>query len=232
MADIISSFTRKSITGKTHVVRLITATSGGALPMEKLQQITGVVLAGGRAKRMAGRDKGLLPLNGQPLWWHVATRLQPQVASVIINANRHLADYQRSGLPVIPDTLTDYPGPLAGMLAVMLDVSQQQLTDWFLFCPCDTPFIPSNLAWQLWQAKQASAAWVYDGQQDHPTLTLLHRSLCLPLAAYLQRGERRVLHFLRESGGHRVTFADSDTSFGNVNTPAELQYWQAMTRAH
>lgn len=190
--------------------------------MKKLRQITAVVLSGGQATRMAGRDKGLLLLNGKPLWQHVATRLQQQTDSVVISANRNLSLYRCSGLPVITDNLPDYPGPLAGMLAVM----QQLPAQWFLFCPCDTPFIPADLAWRFWQEKQAPAVWAYDKQQDHPTITLLSRQLAAPLEAYLQRGERRVMHFLHNAGGHRVSFEANNACFININTPQELARWQ------
>lgn len=186
--------------------------------MEKLEQIIAVVLAGGRATRMAGQDKGLLLLNGQPLWWHVASRLAPQTGQVVINANRHFEDYQRSGLQVIRDTLPGYPGPLAGMLAAM----QQCDGQWYLFCPCDTPFLPDDLAWRLWQARRGPAVWAHAGEQDHPTIALLHHSLAATLDDFLRRGERQVIRFLCAVGGHSVIFSAGARHFINVNTPQDL----------
>lgn len=87
--------------------------------MNQCQEIIGVVLAGGRATRMGGKDKGLQLLNNTPLWQHVADTLADQVSSMAISANRHVDIYQRSGYPVYQDNLMDYPGPLAGMLSVM-----------------------------------------------------------------------------------------------------------------
>ncbi|SQD07977.1 molybdopterin-guanine dinucleotide biosynthesis protein MobA [Escherichia coli] len=87
--------------------------------MNLMTTITGVVLAGGKARRMGGVDKGLLELNGKPLWQHVADALMTQLSHVVVNANRHQEIYQASGLKVIEDSLADYPGPLAGMLSVM-----------------------------------------------------------------------------------------------------------------
>ncbi|WP_058911948.1 molybdenum cofactor guanylyltransferase MobA [Entomohabitans teleogrylli] len=182
----------------------------------KLTEITGVILAGGRATRMGGQDKGLLPLNGIPLWQHVFQRLAPQVGAVAISANRNIPVYQRSGQPVIEDTLPDYPGPLAGMLSAM----EQLNSEWFLFCPCDVPYIPQNLAQSLWQAKnEYPAVWVHDSERDHPTISLLHRSLSIPLRDYLSAGERRVMVFLRQAGGHPVVLHHE---FTNMNTPQEL----------
>jgi molybdopterin-guanine dinucleotide biosynthesis protein A len=111
--------------------------------------ITGVVLAGGRGSRMGGIDKGLQLLKGKALWRHVADALQPQVTKLVISANRNLDCWRSSGYPIITDSLNDFPGPLAGMLSVMHQVEGE----WFLFCPCDTPFIPSFLATRLIQQK-------------------------------------------------------------------------------
>ncbi|VDZ85539.1 molybdenum cofactor guanylyltransferase MobA [Kluyvera intermedia] len=188
--------------------------------MNAKSQVTGVVLAGGKASRMGGQDKGLMLLDGKPLWQHVSDRLHPQVSSVVISANRNLNTYQESGLPVISDTLSDFPGPLAGMLSVM-----QQLPDeWFLFCPCDTPFIPVDLFARLDIDRfQAPVVWVNDGDRDHPAVALAHRSLASKISDYLIRGDRRVMVFMREVGGHSVDFSDIKSAFRNINTLEDLQ---------
>lgn len=191
--------------------------------MKDSSAVLGVVLAGGKASRMAGKDKGLLELNGKPLWQHVAGRLAPQVKSVAISANRNLDTYRLSGLPVIEDTLRDFPGPLAGMLAAL----QQCEAEWFLFCPCDTPYIPADLLSRLLAGRgQAPAVWVHDGERDHPVIALLHRNLSPRLEAWLAQGERRVMMFMREAGGHAIDFSDRRAAFANVNTPDDLARWQ------
>ncbi|EIY2676610.1 molybdenum cofactor guanylyltransferase MobA [Raoultella planticola] len=188
--------------------------------------ITGVVLAGGRATRMEGADKGLQLLDGKPLWRHVADALSPQVANLAISANRNLERWYESGYPVYSDSLADFPGPLAGMLSVM----QQTQSEWFLFCPCDTPFIPPFLAERfIQQKKTAPVVWVYDGERDHPAITLMHRCLMPDLTAYLAAGERRVMAFMRDSGGHRVDFSDVRSAFINVNTLDDLQRIQEQS---
>lgn len=188
--------------------------------MNAKSQVTGVVLAGGKASRMGGKDKGLMLLDGKPLWQHVSDRLYPQVSSVVISANRNLNTYQESDLPVISDTLSDFPGPLAGMLSVM-----QQLPDeWFLFCPCDTPFIPVDLFARLDIDRfQAPVVWVNDGDRDHPAVALAHRSLASKISDYLIRGDRRVMVFMREVGGHSIDFSDIKSAFRNINTLEDLQ---------
>nr|WP_268903999.1 molybdenum cofactor guanylyltransferase MobA [Cedecea colo] len=180
-------------------------------------------MAGGRATRMGGQDKGLVMLNGLPLFEHVINRLAPQVANLAISANRNLEKYQLSGLKILKDVLPDYPGPLAGMLSAMQELDNE----WFLFCPCDTPMIPEDLAARLWKARgQYPAVWVNDGERDHPTIVLIHRSLALPLESYLAAGERRVMVFLRGAGGHAVIFPYQQQNFINVNSPEDLTQWE------
>lgn len=191
--------------------------------MNQCRGVLGVVLAGGRATRMGGKDKGLQELNGKPLWQHVADALRVQVGAIAVSANRHIDIYQQRGYPVYQDVLANYPGPLAGMLSVM----QQADDEWFLFCPCDTPFIPSVLAERLVEQREdAPVVWVHDGERDHPAITLISRKLCPDLRAYLASGERRVMVFMRQSGGHSVDFSDLKEAFINVNTTEDLQTLQ------
>lgn len=191
--------------------------------MRCLTEVTGVVLAGGRATRMGGQDKGLINLNGRPLFEHVMSKLAPQVGNVVISANRNIEIYQSFGVNVLSDTLPDYPGPLAGILSAM----QHLISEWFLFCPCDTPNIPDNLAYKLWMQKgESNAVWVNDGERDHPTIALIHRKLVTDLERYLAAGERRVMIFLREVGGKPILFANQIQKFINVNTPEDLMLWE------
>ncbi|VUS49545.1 molybdenum cofactor guanylyltransferase MobA [Klebsiella spallanzanii] len=192
----------------------------------QVRVITGVVLAGGRATRMGGIDKGLQRLNGKALWRHVADSLEPQVTNLVISANRNLDSWQSSGYPIITDSLNDFPGPLAGMLSVM----QQIESEWFLFCPCDTPFIPSFLAERLIQQKKSSpVVWVHDGERDHPAIALVNREVIAELEIYLTGGERRVMVFMRKIGGHSVDFSDVKSAFINVNTLNDLQSMQVQS---
>lgn len=188
--------------------------------LSQVSEITGVVLAGGKASRMGGKDKGLQALNGLPLWQHVARTLRKQVTTLVVSANRNIPLYQESGYPVYADVLADYPGPLAGMLSVMLQCE----AEWYLFCPCDTPFIPDCLTERFIKHREkAPVVWVHDGERDHPTIALMHRQLIPVLQRYLDDGERRVMLFMRQAGGHSVDFSDMKQSFSNINTPEEIQ---------
>lgn len=185
----------------------------------EMPAITGVILAGGQARRMGGEDKGLIAYRGKPLFQHVLARLQPQVTSVMINANRNLATYQHSGLRVFSDTLLDFPGPLAGMLAALVTAE----TEWVAFAACDTPALPDNYVMRLWQMRGvAPVVWVCDEERDHPMLALMHVSLVEPLRDFLANGERRVMQFFKQAGGHSVMFNDSPHAFVNINNPSEL----------
>ena len=181
---------------------------------------TGVILAGGQGSRMGGRDKGLLVLQGEPLYQHVLRRFQPQVNIVLISANRNIDRYQSSGCQVVTDLMPDYPGPLAGMLSGL----RNSRTEWVAFCACDTPWLPTDFVARLWQQRGDSpAVWVRSTLRDHPALALVNRALADDLEAWLLRGERRLMQFLHEHGGHAVKLSDAESAFRNINTPDDLE---------
>lgn len=188
-----------------------------------LPELTGVILAGGQAKRMGGHDKGLIMLAGKPLYQYILERLQPQVSQVIINANRNLDIYRQSGCRVISDNNAAFLGPLAGMLVGL----ENSPTDWVLFVPCDTPFMPLNLAEKLWQFKGKSrCAFAFENKRSHPTLALIHTSLKAPLRRYLAAGERKLLLFLEQQQVTEVSFNEQPDAFQNFNTLEECGNWQ------
>lgn len=182
--------------------------------------ITGVILAGGRSSRMK-EDKGLVEVQGKPLFEHIAERLQPQVGDILISCNQNIDRYSRDFLTV-SDITPDFSGPLAGMLAA-LSVSK---TEWMLFVPCDVPAFPINLA-ELFLANISDGQAVYacDPEREHPTLCLLNRSLIPVLKAYLGKGERKLMIFFHSIGAKTVMFADSN-AFANLNTPEDIAHWK------
>ncbi|CDM87725.1 molybdenum cofactor guanylyltransferase MobA [Xenorhabdus bovienii] len=185
-------------------------------------KMSGAILAGGLSTRMGGDDKGLLQFEGIPLYQHIATRLQPQVQELLINANRNQALYQQSGYPIIPDIITDFSGPLAGMLAVL----KKAINEWVIFVPCDVPDFPDDLVEKLWRYRQHSwAVYVHDCQRAHPTLALMHRSLIPRLESYLALGERKLMFFMQMIKAKAVYFPYPG-SFTNLNTPEEYQHWE------
>jgi molybdopterin-guanine dinucleotide biosynthesis protein A len=191
-------------------------------------QITGLVLAGGRGSRMGGVDKGLQLHLGRPLAEHALQRLAPQVGALMVNANRHLDAYSAMGVPVHADALADYPGPLAGLAAGL----EHSRTPYLVSVPCDTPNFPADLVARLAaalvqeQADIAMAACVEDGTlRTQPVFCLLGRRLLPSLTDFLRSGQRKVD---RWTALHRlvcVTF-DDPSAFFNANTPDELRSLQ------
>lgn len=189
------------------------------------QDITGLILCGGRGTRMGGVDKGLQNHQGMPLALHALLRLQVQVGSVIINANRNLAAYESMGVPVWPDPMADYPGPLAGWLAGL----EHCETPYMLTVPCDTPGFPHDLAARLAKAltqadaEIAMAATFEDGrQQVQPVFCLLKAGLLESLVGYLHKGERKIDRWTALHRCVTVPFEDA-AAFANANTLEELQ---------
>ena len=179
------------------------------------------ILAGGRATRMQGEDKGLLTLNGKPLLEHVLERLDSQVEAIYISVNRQPQHYQAYGWPVIADNLEGFLGPLAGIHAAML-VCQ---CEWLLTVPVDSPFIPKDLLQRLSQAVITSnrpLAVVHDGKGLQPTFCLLHQSLAESLQHYLQEGGRKTGEWLRQQEPALADYTDNPDAFININTPEDL----------
>lgn len=182
--------------------------------------ITGVVLAGGRATRMGGQDKGLVPLAGRPMVAWVLDALRPQVDGIVINANRNLAAYAVFGHPVVEDRQGGFLGPLAG-LATGLSVAP---TPFVLTVPCDAPLLAGDLAGRLLtgcRAADAELAVAYDGARLQPVFALYRRELLDGLLGFLAEGGRKIDRWYQAHRVATVDFADRAESFVNVNDPAE-----------
>lgn len=185
-----------------------------------LEHITGVILAGGQATRMGGMDKGLIILNGRPLIAHVLAALRPQVATVLINANRNLDTYAELGCRVVADDQQGYPGPLAGLAATL----GQAETPWVLTVPCDGPLVPADLGTRLYCAlitSGADVATVRDSERVHPVYALVPTWLQASVRSYLAAGERRLLGWLQRQRLAIADFSDQNEYFINVNTIEE-----------
>lgn len=218
-----------------------------AIPTE---DITGLVLAGGRGSRMGGVDKGLQNHLGMPLALHCLLRLQLQVGSAMVNANRNLGAYESMGVPVWPDTQADFAGPLAGMLVGL----EHCETAWLVTVPCDTPNFPLDLVERLAAAAQAEGADIAmaatrepaleagatagtnahanananaaaQGQpvvQVQPVFCLLKASLLESLQAFLDSGQRKIDRWTAQHRCATAVFDDS-AAFFNANTVEELR---------
>lgn len=189
--------------------------------------ITGLILAGGQARRMGGIDKGLIEVAGRPMIEFVIESLRPQVGALLINANRNLETYRRYGYPVLGDAVEGFLGPLAGVLAGLRSVRSEFL----LTVPCDSPLLAPDLAARMHRAAAAAGAEIavaHDGDRQQPVFLLLRRELAASLEAYLGGGGRKIDRWF---AGHRLAEADLSArreSFINVNDAAERERVEAM----
>ena len=193
--------------------------------------LTGVILAGGRARRMGGVDKGLVELAGRPMVAHIVEALRPQVDALIINANRNHEAYAALGnCRVVADESGDYAGPLAGMASAMA-ASEHPLV---LTVPCDSPLVAADLAERMLDAlsKEQGAgsdalAVAHDGERLQPVFALLPASLREDLLAFLAADGRKIDTWYARHRMVVVDFSDRTGMFTNINTPLEREQMEA-----
>ncbi len=189
--------------------------------MDVQTKVTGVILAGGRARRMNDRDKGLINFKGKPMVSYAIAAISPISDQTIINANRNIEEYEKFGLPVISDQTDNFDGPLAGLLSSM----SYAKTGILLAMPCDTPLVITPHLQKLLAVKaqnNADIAVAFDGQRYHPVLLALNINLKPSLAAYLTSGERKVENWLTLHHTVKADFSAEPEVFTNINTVAEL----------
>ena len=206
------------------------------------QDITGIILAGGRANRMGGVDKGLQNFNGMALALHTLMRLGPQVSEVMISANRNLAAYESFGASVWPDPNSDFAGPLSGFLVGL----ERCETPYLLTVPCDTPRFPLDLANRLADALEANdaeismaAGYETDAQgnraiRTQPVFCLLRCELLESLVKFTHGGGRKIDAWTALHKTTVVNFdqpADDPYAFANANTVQELVNLEAFPSA-
>ncbi len=184
------------------------------------EKITGILLAGGQGRRMGSVDKGLQLLRGKTMVHWVIARFAPQVAELLINANQNIEQYQSLGYPVIPDAISGYAGPLAGLHRGLSEATYPLVVT----APCDSPFLPLDLVVQLktaLQANNADLAVAKTGDQPHPVFSLCRKSVLPSLSAFLESGGRKIDTWYAQLRVVEVPFAD-EAAFRNINTREEL----------
>ncbi len=199
--------------------------------MIKQSDITGLILAGGLGRRMSedgkGTNKALTGFNGRPMIAHIIERLSPQVGGLIINANQDVDRFEAFGLPVTGDKIDGYAGPLAGLHSGLSAAP----TSWLMTCPCDSPFIPSDLVQKLSDAADQGnhdLAVVHTGEQAHPVFALVSCRLLDNLTAFLTAGGRKIDAWYAPLSVARVDFG-SEEPFRNINTQADLARYESPT---
>ncbi|MDQ9171505.1 molybdenum cofactor guanylyltransferase MobA [Oxalobacteraceae bacterium R-40] len=194
----------------------------------ELNDVTGLILAGGRGSRMGSVDKGLQTFRGKPMVKHAIERLSPQVGSVMINANQNLDVYKGFGVPVYPDEIQGFAGPLAGLQTGLLHCRSPFLVT----VPCDSPFFPLDFVSEMGTAllsENGDLAVAVTGQgeqeQPHPVFCLVRASLLPHLSDFLQSGQRKIDKWYATLKVVPVRFAD-ENAFSNINTLDELTKWE------
>ncbi len=174
---------------------------------------------------MGRRDKGLIDLAGRPLLAHVIARLGPQVAALLISANRNPERYAEFEATIVRDVLPDYPGPLAGILSGL----RAARTPWLAVVPCDSPFVPRDLVQRL-AVKLPSAttiAVVEVAGELQPVFALIPTALHASLAAFLHSGQRKITQWFAQHAMVAIAFEET-ADFLNINTEHEREL--ALTR--
>ena len=192
------------------------------------QHITGLVLAGGRGSRMGGVDKGLQPYAGQPLVMHAVARLGAQVGPLMINANRNLGAYESFGVPVWPDTVPDYAGPLAGFLVGL----EHCETPWLVTGPATRRCSPTTW-WHAWPPLRWSTMPRSRWRPPAKTAScrcsrlfcLMKAELMESLVRFTQGGQRKIDKWTAQHRCVEVPFDDA-RAFANANTLDELRQLQ------
>ncbi len=201
-------------------------------------EVTGVILAGGRSRRMGVADKGLIEVAGKPMLQHVISRFSPQVDRLLINANGDPGRFVRFGLPVVADSIGGFAGPLAGILAGMRWAEAHVPGARYLAtASADAPFLPADLVARLSDAisgRDRTIALAASGGNLHQVIGLWPLALAADLESQLAAGLRKVLHWTGRHDSITVEFPPVEIGgrtvdpFFNANTPEDLDRVRAL----
>jgi molybdopterin-guanine dinucleotide biosynthesis protein A len=194
--------------------------------MNNQTKVTGVILAGGLARRMNNQDKGLISYKGRPMVSYAIAALSSVANISIINANRNQEQYQHFGLPVVADQTDSFDGPLAGVLTAMLYTDAEVL----VVIPCDSPLIKAEHLQKLLSARaenDADIAVAFDGERLHPVFLAIKTSLKTSLQDYLASGQRKIDRWLEQQKMVKADFNTEPEIFININTMNELSELEA-----
>ncbi|MDO9269054.1 MAG: molybdenum cofactor guanylyltransferase MobA [Methylobacter sp.] len=197
--------------------------------MNSQTKVAGVILAGGRARRMNNQDKGLVKFKGRPMVSYAIAALAPVVDCVFINANRNIDLYRQFGWPVISDQTDSFDGPLAGILTAMIHAD----ADVLVVIPCDSPLIKTEHLQKLLLTRaenNADVAIAFDGISLHPVFLAIKTSLQTSLQDYLADGQRKVAVWLAQQNWVQADFSDEPEIFSNINTMTELSVLEETKR--
>jgi len=185
--------------------------------------VTAPILAGGKASRFNGQDKGLIEFHGKPMIKHIIDTLRPQVDKILISANRNISEYEKFGYPVIQDTINDLDhlqGPLAGILQGL----EQSTTPWVLLSPCDTPFIPDDYCQKMIQEVSIDSEIIVVTVCENklqPLFALVPTGFQKQLTQALENKIFKVGQWLTSMPHVKLEFSEKNM-FTNINNADEL----------
>lgn len=189
--------------------------------MKDQTKVTGVILAGGQARRMNNADKGLMHFKGRPMISYAIESLTGVAGRTIINANRNLEQYRQFGLPVVTDQTASFDGPLAGILSALMHAGDGVM----LVMPCDSPLIKAEHLQKLLSVREennADVAVAFDGERLHPVFLAIRTSVIRSLQEYLANGQRKIDRWLDQLNTVQADFSRTPEIFMNINTLTEL----------
>ena len=209
--------------------------------MELSERVAGILLAGGRSSRMGGGDKCLRLLGGKPILAHIIERLTPQVSDIVINANGEASRFARFGLPVVPDSVAGFAGPLAGIQAGLEWIEANRPgVRYVVTVATDTPFFPRDLV-QRFLAKRvhrSSLVVARSAEGTHPVIGLWPVALAGDIEQSLQQGMHKVGGWTEQHGAVEVSFPPvaiggrTIDPFFNINRPEDLAEAEALVTVH
>ena len=196
----------------------------------EMNNVTGLILAGGQGRRMGGLDKGLQPFRDKRLVDHVYEKLAPQVGGIIINANKNQDAYRTLGVRVVSDAINETDGGFAGPLAGLHSGLCVSRRPFLVTVPCDSPFLPDDLVARLFAGLESGGAEVAvakTGGRAQPVFCLVRHSVRDHLIAFLKGGGRKIDAWYATLVVAEIAFDDEAEAFANINTSDELKALEA-----
>ncbi len=188
--------------------------------MDFINDISGIILAGGKSSRM-GEDKGLKKFNDIALIEYSIKKIKPQVNNISINTNQNHEQYQQFSYPLITDINPNRLGPLSGIYSSLITIN----TNWAFFSACDTPYLPDDIVARLYQQAQQQntlIAVVETNNKLQPLVLLLHKKLSDSINTFLSNGARKTQEWIMQQNPAMIDCSNESNAFININTQEDF----------
>ena len=189
--------------------------------------ISTVIMAGGKARRMGGKDKAFIKLQNKPILSYIIEKISTQTDNIVLNSNNNPVDFLKFKIEVIPDVISGHPGPLAGILTGMeWSYKKNKKIEWIVSLPVDSPFFPDNLVMRLYESAKKNNKLIAVASslgRTHPVFAIWNMSLRVKLKISLNNGVRKIDQFTENFNPSVVYFEDKHDPFFNINTPEDIK---------